>query len=226
MTTHSFRNLVRTRWRFLLLLTAVKVLLLASCYALADEEAGAAELAAHRELTGYLISRSLPDRKSLRPAMVPPSPRWPGSRPSGDRSGPGSLPGLIVPLAAFRLTSEYSTRRWHPVTGGYRPHWGIDLAAPIGTTVRAAGSGEVVFVGWDDGGGGNVVKIDHGNGYLTAYLHLSSVVAELQRGAWVDQGETIGYVGSTGLSTAPHLDYRVSYQGRWIDPQSIQSFKQ
>jgi murein DD-endopeptidase MepM/ murein hydrolase activator NlpD len=88
--------------------------------------------------------------------------------------------------------------------------------------VRVTADGVVLSVGWD-GGGGKTVKVRHPGSYMTAYLHLSRYAEGLSRGDRVTQGEVVGYVGSTGLSTAPHLDYRVQHQGRWIDPQSLKS---
>jgi murein DD-endopeptidase MepM/ murein hydrolase activator NlpD len=92
----------------------------------------------------------------------------------------------------------------------------------VGTPVRVTASGTVVSAGWD-GGGGKTVKVRHANGYLTGYLHLSRFADGVRAGARVRQGEVIGYVGSTGLASGPHLDYRVQLNGRWIDPQSLKS---
>ncbi len=86
--------------------------------------------------------------------------------------------------------------------------------------MRVTGSGTVVFAGWDRGGG-RTVKVRHPNGYLTAYLHLSRFAPGIRRGRRVTQGETIGHVGSTGLATGPHLDYRVQLNGRWINPLAM-----
>ena len=127
---------------------------------------------------------------------------------------------LRSPLTFSRVTSRFSHRRFHPVLKTYRPHYGVDYGAPTGTPVRATARGTVVSAGWD-GGGGKMVKIRHANGYLTAYLHLSRFAAGVRPGARVAQGEVIGYVGATGLATAPHLDYRVQHGGRWIDPLGL-----
>ncbi|MGH9465151.1 MAG: M23 family metallopeptidase [Thermoanaerobaculia bacterium] len=129
---------------------------------------------------------------------------------------------LRSPLRFTRVTSGFSHRRFHPVLKSFRPHYGIDYGAPIGTPVRATATGVVLAAGWD-GGGGKVVKVRHSNGYLTAYLHLSRFADGVRSGARVRQGDLIGYVGSTGLATGPHLDYRVQHLGRWIDPLSIKS---
>ena len=127
---------------------------------------------------------------------------------------------LRSPLSFSRVTSRFSHRRFHPVLKTYRPHYGVDYGAPVGTPVRATARGTVVSAGWN-GGGGKMVKVRHANGYLTAYLHLSGFAAGVRAGARISQGEVIGYVGSTGLATAPHLDYRVQHGGRWIDPLGL-----
>ncbi len=129
---------------------------------------------------------------------------------------------LRSPLRYSRITSRFSNRRFHPILKRYRPHYGVDYGAPKGTPVRVTANGVVVSAGWDRGGG-KTVKVRHPNGYLTAYLHLSGYAKGIRSGARVAQGEVIGYVGSTGLSTASHLDYRVQRDGRWINPLSLKS---
>jgi murein DD-endopeptidase MepM/ murein hydrolase activator NlpD len=129
---------------------------------------------------------------------------------------------LRSPLPYSRVTSRFSQSRFHPVLKSFRPHYGVDYGAPVGTPVRVTASGTVVSAGWD-GGGGKTVKVRHPNGFLTCYLHLSGYAAGVRSGALVRQGEVVGYVGSTGLATGPHLDYRVQQNGRWIDPLSIKS---
>ena len=129
---------------------------------------------------------------------------------------------LRSPLRYSRITSRFSRRRFHPILKRYRPHFGVDYGAPAGTPVRVTGNGVVVFAGWD-GEGGKKVRVRHPNQYLTAYLHLSRFAKGLRTGRRVGQGEVIGYVGSTGLATAPHLDYRMQHRGRWINPLSLKS---
>lgn len=129
---------------------------------------------------------------------------------------------LRSPLPFTRVTSRFSNRRFHPVLKVYRPHYGVDYGAPTGTPVRATAGGTVTFAA-RSGGSGNLVKVRHPNGYLTAYLHLSRFASGVRVGARVRQGDVVGYVGATGLATAPHLDYRVQLDGRWIDPLSIKS---
>ncbi len=129
---------------------------------------------------------------------------------------------LRAPLPYSRVTSKFSTHRFHPVLKVSRPHYGVDYGAPVGTPVRVTAAGTVVSAGWD-GGGGRTVKVRHANGYLTGYLHLSRFAEGVRPGTRVRQGELIGYVGATGLATGPHLDYRVQRDGAWIDPQSLKS---
>lgn len=129
---------------------------------------------------------------------------------------------LRSPLPFSRVTSRFSNRRFHPVLKVFRPHYGVDYGAPVGTPVRATAAGTVTSVGWD-GGGGNTVKIRHPNEYLTCYLHLSRFASGVRSGTRVKQGDIVGYVGATGLATAPHLDYRVQHSGRWIDPMTLAS---
>lgn len=127
---------------------------------------------------------------------------------------------LKSPLPYSRVTSSFSTRRFHPILKKVVPHWGIDLGAPVGTPVRATGSGVVLSAGWE-GGGGKAIRIRHPNGYITGYLHLSGYAADVRAGSRVAQGQVIGYVGQTGLATGPHLDYRVQQNGRWLNPMSL-----
>jgi murein DD-endopeptidase MepM/ murein hydrolase activator NlpD len=127
---------------------------------------------------------------------------------------------LKSPLRYRRISSYFSRRRYHPILKRYRPHHGIDYAAPTGTPVEAAGSGKVSFVGWKKGYGRFIV-IKHKNSYSTAYGHLSRYKKGLKRGSKVDQGDVIGYVGSTGISTGPHLHYELRRGKRLINPLSV-----
>jgi murein DD-endopeptidase MepM/ murein hydrolase activator NlpD len=129
---------------------------------------------------------------------------------------------LRSPVPYSRVTSRFSNRRFHPILKRYRPHYGVDFGAPTGTPVRVTANGVVRSAGWTNGGG-KTVKVGHANGYVTAYLHLSKYARGIASGVRVSQGQIIGYVGSTGLSTAPHLDYRVQHNGRWINPMSLKS---
>lgn len=129
---------------------------------------------------------------------------------------------LRSPLKFAHVTSKFSHRRLHPVLKTYRPHWGVDYRAAVGTPVRVTAGGVVVSAGWSRGAG-KMVKVRHPNGYLTAYLHLSKFAPGVRPGRRVGQGDLIAYSGSTGLSTAPHLDYRVQKNGRWIDPLELKN---
>ncbi|MGN0191236.1 MAG: peptidoglycan DD-metalloendopeptidase family protein [Candidatus Cryptobacteroides sp.] len=129
---------------------------------------------------------------------------------------------LKAPLHFSRISSGFSYARKHPVTRKVQPHTGVDYAAPIGTPVVSIGDGTVVYVGYK-GAGGNTVKIRHNSVYTTAYLHLKGYGKGIKTGARVRQGQTIGYVGSTGRSTGPHLDFRVWKNGTPINPLKMQS---
>lgn len=129
---------------------------------------------------------------------------------------------LKAPLNYKRISSTFTYARKHPVYKIVRPHTGVDYAAPVGTPVVAVGDGVVTFKAYK-GGGGNTIKIKHNNTYTTAYLHLSRYAKGLQVGQRVQQGQVIGYVGSTGASTGPHLDYRVWKNGNPIDPLKMVS---
>lgn len=126
---------------------------------------------------------------------------------------------LRSPLQFSRISSRFTYRRPHPILGGVRPHLAIDYAAPRGTPVWAIADGIVQFAG-RKGGNGIQVLLRHRSGYKTYYNHLSRVARGVHRGARVSQKQVIGYVGSTGLSTGPHLDYRVSHHGRFVNPLS------
>ena len=127
---------------------------------------------------------------------------------------------LKAPLKYSRISSRFSYARKHPIYKVYRPHTGVDYAAPKGTPVRAVADGVVVFKGWN-GGGGNTLKIKHAGNLQTGYLHLSGYAKGIAKGKRVVQGQLIGYVGSTGASTGPHLDYRIWKNGTPIDPLKI-----
>lgn len=123
---------------------------------------------------------------------------------------------LRAPLRYKRVSSGFSYRRLHPILGIFRPHLGIDYAAPIGTPVEAVGDGRIVFIGWK-GDYGKFIKIRHNHIYTSTYGHLSRFARRLKRGSFVKQGQVIGYVGSTGLSTGPHLDFRFLAYGKYIN---------
>ncbi len=124
---------------------------------------------------------------------------------------------LKSPLNYRRISSRFSYSRFHPIFKRYRPHLGVDYAAPVGTPVVASGDGVISFAGWKRGFG-KIVEIRHPNGFVTMYGHLSRFARGITRGATVRQKDLIGYVGSTGCSTGPHLDYRVKADGRYVNP--------
>jgi murein DD-endopeptidase MepM/ murein hydrolase activator NlpD len=117
----------------------------------------------------------------------------------------------------------FSNSRFHPVLKIRRPHHGVDYAAPTGTPVVSIGNGTVVAKAFQASGGGNYVKIKHNAAYTTSYMHLSKFGAGIANGVKVKQGQVIGYVGSTGLSSGPHLDFRVFLNGTPVDPLKIKS---
>ena len=130
---------------------------------------------------------------------------------------------LKAPLDFYRISSRFSNSRYHPVLKRYRAHHGVDYAAPTGTPVYAIGNGKVIAKGYQARGGGNYLKIRHNSVYVTTYMHLSRFAKGIQVGSQVKQKEVIGYVGSTGLSTGPHLDFRVHENGKPINPLLIKS---
>jgi murein DD-endopeptidase MepM/ murein hydrolase activator NlpD len=129
---------------------------------------------------------------------------------------------LRSPLKFSRVTSRFSSNRYHPVLKKRMPHYGVDYGAPVGTPVHTTADGVVTMAG-RNGGAGKMVRVRHPNGYETNYLHLSGYAKGIRSGVRVTQGQVVGYVGSTGLSTGPHLDYRVRHNGTWINPLTITS---
>ena len=126
---------------------------------------------------------------------------------------------MKTPINGARLSSSFGKRK-HPILGFTKMHTGTDFAAPLGTPILASGDGEVVRAQWC-GGGGNCVKIKHNRVYQTVYAHMSKFARGIKKGARVKQGQIIGYVGSTGLSTGPHLHYEVIENGRKINSQKL-----
>lgn len=129
---------------------------------------------------------------------------------------------LKAPLRFTRISSGFTYARKHPVLKIVRPHTGVDYAAPAGTPVMSIGDGVVIFKGWTNGGG-NTIKIKHNKIYTTSYMHLKGFAKGLATGKRVNQGEVIGFVGSTGISTGPHLDFRVYRNGTPINPLKMDS---
>jgi len=129
---------------------------------------------------------------------------------------------LKAPLRFSRISSRYSHSRLHPILKIRRPHLGVDYAAPVGTPVHAIGDGKVVKKGYTKGNG-NWIRIQHNSVYATAYLHLSKYGKGINTGSYVKQGDVLGYVGSTGLSTGPHLDFRFYKNGYPVNPLKVKA---
>ena len=127
---------------------------------------------------------------------------------------------LKAPLVFSRISSHFSSARMHPILRIVRPHYGVDYAAPIGTPVHAIGDGRIISA-TNEGGAGRMVKIQHNSVYATGYMHLSRFGDGISAGKFVKQGDIIGYVGSTGLSTGPHLDFRFYKNGSPVDPLKV-----
>ncbi|MBS0009930.1 MAG: peptidoglycan DD-metalloendopeptidase family protein [Bacteroidales bacterium] len=129
---------------------------------------------------------------------------------------------LKAPLRYSRISSRYSHSRLHPILRIRRPHHGVDYAAPVGTPVHAIGDGRIIMMEYQRGSG-RIIKIRHNSVYTTAYLHLNSFARGISIGSYVKQGDVIGYVGSTGLSTGPHLDFRFYKNGQPVDPLRVEA---
>ncbi len=129
---------------------------------------------------------------------------------------------LKSPLRYRYISSGYSYRRFHPILKRYRPHLGIDYAAASGTPVSALGDGRIIYAGWK-GGFGNYIEIKHDSKFVTTYGHLRGFARGIRKGVRVKQGQVIGYVGSTGLSTGPHLDFRMKAHGKNVNPLKVKT---
>ena len=138
-----------------------------------------------------------------------------------DADGNGAIKSLKrTPINNAKVTSSFSTRRKHPVLGFTRAHKGVDFRAATGTPIPAAGAGRVVARGYNRGHG-NYIKIRHNGSYETLYAHMSKFVKNVKVGTTVRQGQTVGYVGSTGLSTGPHLHYEIIKNGKHVNPMTV-----
>ena len=126
---------------------------------------------------------------------------------------------MKTPINGARLSSSFGMRK-HPILGFNKMHKGTDFAAPMGTPIMASGDGKVIKSSWC-GGGGNCIKIKHNSTYTTVYAHLSKFGRGIKKGVRVKQGQIIGYVGSTGMSTGPHLHYEVIENGKKINSQTL-----
>jgi murein DD-endopeptidase MepM/ murein hydrolase activator NlpD len=127
---------------------------------------------------------------------------------------------LKAPLQFSRISSHFSSARMHPILRIVRPHYGVDYAAPIGTPVHSIGDGRIIAT-TNEGGSGRMVRIQHNSVYATGYMHLSRFGEGIFPGKYVKQGDIIGYVGSSGLSTGPHLDFRFYKNGSPVDPLKV-----
>jgi murein DD-endopeptidase MepM/ murein hydrolase activator NlpD len=127
---------------------------------------------------------------------------------------------LKSPLTYRRISSGFSFRRFHPILKTYRPHLGVDYAAPAGTSVRTIGDGRIIYAGWKKGFG-RYIEVRHNETYTSTYGHLHRFAKGIAKGKYVEQGQTIGYVGSTGLATGPHLDFRLLKNGRFTNPLTV-----
>jgi murein DD-endopeptidase MepM/ murein hydrolase activator NlpD len=137
-----------------------------------------------------------------------------------DQDGRSTRKFLVrMPIVGGRFTSGFGIR-YHPILGYSRPHTGVDWAAPIGTPIFAAGSGTIIKAGWDSGYGRRI-EIQHANGYITTYNHMSGFARGATEGAHVRQGQAIGYLGQTGLATGPHLHYEIMVNGHFVDPMRV-----
>ena len=130
---------------------------------------------------------------------------------------------LKAPLDYFRITSQFTNSRYHPVLKRYRAHHGVDYAAPVGTPVKTIGDGVVIEKAYQKNGGGYYLKVKHNSVYTTTYMHLSRYAKGINKGSRVTQGQVIAYVGSSGLSTGPHLDFRVHKNGKPVNPLKMES---
>jgi murein DD-endopeptidase MepM/ murein hydrolase activator NlpD len=137
-----------------------------------------------------------------------------------DQNGRSARKFLVrTPISAGRFTSGFGNR-FHPILGYTRPHTGVDWAAPMGTPIFAAGHGTIISAGWDSGYGRRI-EIQHANGYVTTYNHLSGFARGVKEGAKVRQGQVVGYLGRTGLATGPHLHYEILVNGHFVDPMRV-----
>ena len=143
-----------------------------------------------------------------------------GSEGHYDKSGKSVKKALMkTPINGARLSSPFGMRK-HPIDGFNKMHKGTDFAAPMGTPIMASGDGVITKAGWC-GGGGNCIKIKHNSTYQTVYAHMSKFARGMKTGVRVKQGQTIGYVGSTGKSTGPHLHYEVIVNGKKVNSQKL-----
>ena len=145
---------------------------------------------------------------------VPPTTRPSGSDTTPSTQAPSSS-GWVKPLKSYSITSAFGMRK-HPVLGYERMHEGVDMAAPAGTPIYAAKSGKVTTASYQSGGAGYYVSINHGDGFSSIYMHMTRYI--VSAGQYVNAGQVIGYVGSTGISTGNHLHFGIAYKGTYVNP--------
>jgi murein DD-endopeptidase MepM/ murein hydrolase activator NlpD len=127
---------------------------------------------------------------------------------------------LRYPVEFTRISSQFTSSRFHPLLGINRPHLGVDFAAPMGTPVRAIAAGRVEYAGWH-GGSGRYVRIDHDSSLESSYSHLHSIAPGVRAGGRVQVGQLIGYVGASGLATGPHLHFALYRDGVYVNPMTV-----
>ncbi|MBN1821057.1 MAG: peptidoglycan DD-metalloendopeptidase family protein [Prolixibacteraceae bacterium] len=130
---------------------------------------------------------------------------------------------LKAPLSFSRISGRFTYNRMHPILRYRRPHLGVDYVAPKGTPVKSIGEGVVISKAYQKGGGGNYLRIRHNSVYTTTYMHLSGYAKGIAPGVHVEQGQVIGYVGATGLASGPHLDFRITKNGKPTDPLKVEA---
>lgn len=149
---------------------------------------------------------------------VPPT-TWPADDTTPSTNVPASS-GWICPVPYYSLTSAFGMRI-HPISGVWKMHYGVDMSAATGTPIYAARSGKVTVASYQAGGAGNYVSINHGDGFSSIYMHMTHYIVSV--GQYVTQGQVIGYVGSTGGSTGPHLHFGIAYNGSYVNPMQYVS---
>ena len=189
-----------------------------------NRQAEIAEIQAQEDATNMAISILVAKLEAERAAAAAAAAAAAGGGGDGGSTGSGAAAyangTFIFPVATYSYISSRFGERIHPITGELKNHNGMDIAANSGTAVYAADGGKVVLAEWY-GGYGNCIMIEHGNGYKTLYGHLSYI--GVKNGQYVNQGDTIGQVGSTGNSTGPHLHFEVYSNGSRIDPEQFYS---
>ena len=153
--------------------------------------------------------------EATRPVPEPTVPTTPTTPKPTTPQSPSADAKWLVPCSYVALTSPFGNR-YHPLTGQWKMHKGVDLAAPEGTPIYATRSGYVTRASYEEGGAGYYVSINHGDGFASIYMHMTHYIVSV--GQYVEQGQIIGYVGSTGGSTGNHLHFGISFNGEYVNP--------